>query len=255
MNIPIGILTEKCAKIEGPAFVSDAFIENGFIPVWCSYDIPKVIQLKSRVDLFILILPPEMNDECIALCHYLRDIGIDEEKSVFLCGSRKMQKEAQKYIPAMLILGAYEIDMGEMAYVAKRVRRALPHAGKRTGCLIIDRDNDYNSKLVLALNGYCDAVISNGSPKETSPFLKDAKLLILGVDFEMDFLDWGKLRGMLVRRNRMGDFHIIYLAKDKKRQREVIDTLSEVGMCLSKETDFIKNANYIANRYLIKDNK
>ncbi len=250
MITPIAILVDKCATIDGPILVSDMFIKNGFFPLWCSFDIKSLIQIKSRTELFIVILPDEMHDDCIRICHYLRDIGIDEEKSVFLCGSEMMQQEARKYIPSMLILGTYDIDIGRLGFVVKKIRKALPTAGKKPGCLIIDRDQDYDSKLVLALKPYCDVVVSDGTPKETSPFLKDADLLILDIDFEMDFLEWGRLRGMLMRRYNKGNFRIIYLAKNQIRQWEVIQTLSEVGLCLSKETDFLKNASFIVKRYL-----
>ncbi len=250
MNIPIAILVEKTARVEGPAYISENFINNGFFPIWCSYEIHSLIEIKDRVEYFVFILPSEMTDKCRQACNYLRDIGIDEEKSIFICGNRTMQDEAKKLIPSMLILGSYDIEIGELKHIAGQMHKELPNAGKRVGCLIIDRDKEYSSKLLLALNQYCDTVVSNGTPAETSPFLDDATLLILSVDFEMDFLEWGKLRGMLMRRSRKGYFYIVYMAKNNERRKEVINTLSEVGICISKEMDFLKNANYIVNRYI-----
>ena len=248
---PIVVLTEKGIRKDAPTYIADHFIESGFYPLWSSFQIADVTKVKDKTELFLLMMPKTMSDDAKQICFYLRDIGIDEEKVVYICGSADMLSQAKKLIPSMIVKGSYEIEAGEFGFVPHEIRRSCPDMEGKKGCLILDDDKTYDASLYLSLKEYCDVAISDGSASDTAVYLADADLLLLSADIKLDYLEWAKVRALIARRKKTGNIDIVYLAKDADRQKEVNRYLTADGICLSKETDFLKNANYIVKRFFV----
>lgn len=247
---PIVIFMEKVIRQDVPTYLADHFIENGFYPIWSSFEIPQASKVKEKAEVFLVILPKKLNDDAKQICFYMRDIGIDEEKTIFLCGEKDVLSQARSVIPAMVLKGAYAIEHGEMDYVAHQMKQALLPELEKKACLIIDEDVDYTRSLRMSLREYCNVAVSDGSTAENAPFLKDAYLLFLSVDLKLDILSWSTLHALLRKREKGSTLHVVFLAKTKERQAQVNHYISENGVCLSKDKDFLKNAEYIVKRYL-----
>lgn len=250
---PVVIFMEKAVRQDVPTYLADHFIENGFYPIWSSFEIPQASRLKEKAEVFLVILPRTMDDAARQICFYMRDIGIDEEKTVFLCGAEDALSQAKKMVPAMVLKGAYAVASGEMEYVAHQMKRALLPELEKKSCLIIDDDTEYTRNLRMAFREHCNVAVSDGSIAENAPFLKDAYLLLLSVDLKLDILAWSALHALLKRREKENRLHVVFLAKTKERQAQVNRYISENGVCLSKDTDFLKNANHIVKRYFSSD--
>ena len=247
---PILIVAEQNSKWqEGPSYFGDHFIDFGFYPMMIPYDYGTIGAKKDLADYFLLVLPEVLTDVHRQTCFYLRDMCIDEEKQIFLCGSKANLAAAGKILPKMILAGSYEIAVGEYAYVAKRIKEKLSTENELPGCLIIDDDAEYARRMRLALSKSCNVAISDGKTGSLTPYIMAADLLILSLDLKMDFLAWERLRLLIYKRKKQGKLGIVLLSKSFARQIEVTRELNLSSVCLSKETDFLKNANYIMRRF------
>ncbi|MBQ7677675.1 MAG: hypothetical protein IJT32_05520 [Lachnospiraceae bacterium] len=246
----IVILPKVVGASNRPSYIADHFMGSGFYPILCGYEVAQIAREKDNVDNILVALPNVVDDGVRQVLFYLRDMCIDEEKGVFLCGGKDSLKKAKRIIPAMILMECYEIVKGEMDYVASQMGKAFTRDGIKPGCLILDDDLEYNQKLRLALREYCDVAFSDGTPSQTMPYIGQTNLLIISMDMKMDMLAWARIRAMIGKNKNRADFHSVFIANDFRRQIEVTRYLGEnSGVCLSKETDFVKNANYLKQRY------
>lgn len=248
---PLIIVSQKMAATRNrPSYISDHFMDDEFYPTFCGYDVRSISKEQDKVDYILAVLPDTVADDVRQTLYYLRDMCIDEEKSVFLCGTKESLHHARQIIPSMILQGAYEIEKGEIDYVANQMHKKLTAEGEKKGCLIVDDDMEYNKKLRLALLPYCDVAFSDGTPAQTMPYIGQTRLLMISMDMKLDMLAWARLRAMIAKNKKRSDFHTILIAKDDARQKEVTRYLGEQGgICLSKEVDFLENANYLRQTY------
>jgi hypothetical protein len=249
---PLLVLQENSKRPEGPGYFRDLFLKEGLYPIFQSLETEKLAENRIRAEDILLITPGKESDEFHRVCHYLRDIGLEEEKRIFICGDGDPFVRAQTILPTMLRRGTYEIRADEMPYVANQIGRTIPERSK--GVLIIDEDRGYIRDLMTALSPYCTIAVSDGSLEETTPYIGEADLVIISLDLKSDFLSMSKLFRIISRTRRERPYHLIFIVRDHARRKEANSSLEENAVCLSKETDFIKNAAYIINRYLKESN-
>ncbi len=253
MQKPLIIISDIGASLQAtPAYITNSFIRNGFSPIICPFDVAAISDNKDKTEYFLINLPNVFSNEIRQVCFFLRDLCIDEEKSILCCGSSKNIDLARKILPSMVLKGTFEAASGDIDYVTKQTKMALRANDDRPGCLIIDTDMEYNRNLRLALHDFCDVAFSDGTLKETTPFIQEADLVILSMELEMSILDFMLLESLLSRQKKERQMNIVSFAADYARQNAINSATKYSGVCLSKETDFIKNANYIKRRYFSK---
>ena len=245
---PLIVLQENNKHSEGPGRFRDIFLANGLFPIFCSFDTGELSSIRIKAGDLLLIAPHKDSDIFQRLCHYLKDIGLEEEKRIFLCGSGDAFERAKTILPVMLRKETMEIEMSEMEYVAHRIGQTIPARSK--GVLIIDEDPVYIRNLMTALSSYCTVAVSDGSMEDTTPYINQVDLMIVSLDLKTDFLSMSKLFRIISKTKRERDYHLIFIVRDHARRKEVYSSLEENAVCLSKETDFVKNAAYIISRYL-----
>ena len=227
------------------------FIETGFYPILCGYDYSEVSKHKEHAEYILAMLPNQISGDARMTLFYLRDICIDEEKVVFLCGEKKVLGEAKKIIPSIMLQGAYETTPEDIGYVANEMKKSFGGNFNRPGCLLIDPDIEYCRKLRLALSECCDVAYSSGVENITQ-YIEHAQLLVISIDMKIDFLEWALLTQYILDNKKREDFHMVLLAKDYMRQNKITKAMSVSGVCLSKQTDFLKNAKFLKTNYFNK---
>ncbi len=249
---PIIVIMENATKPEGLGYFRDMFLQKGLYPILNSFDVASFADQRIKAEDVLVVAPKKESDDFKKICLYVRDIGIDEEKRIFLCGFGDTYERAQTLLPAMVRRGTYEINAGEMDYVAHQISETIPSRSK--GVLIVDEDRDYIRNLMTALAPYCTIAVSDGSLEETTPYINEVDLMIVSLDLRTDFLAMSKLFRIISKTRRERDYHMIFIVRSHERRKEVNSSLEDNAVCLSKETDFVKNAAYIIGRYLKESN-
>lgn len=246
---PLIVITEKKIEQTDAGFLMDKFLENGFYPIWSTFLIPQISKLRDCTERILLIAPEKSSEDFRQICFYLRDICIDEEKMVFLCGAGEQLQIAKDTIPKLYVKGAYESTPREMDYVVHQIKAAIASDMEKKGILLVDDDPGYDREFRLAVADKFDVAVSDGTTMTAAPFLSDADIMILSIDLKLDTLQMLRLNSLLARRLSDPGFRVLYLAKDASRKKEAEEFLSEKAFCFSKASDVRKSADYIMRKY------
>lgn len=73
--------------------------------------------------------------------------------------------------------------------------------------------------------------------------------VLIGLDVKGDFLEMAKLRVLLNKARKKRELHVVLLAETQEQQKEVNRYLGTEGLCFHKESDFVKIAHYLVERY------
>lgn len=246
---PIIVLSQMSAAHSGILGANRFWEDRGFYPVWCAIDISKINSVAEKSELFFLIAPEHLNDSYYAAVNYLRDLCLEEEKTVYQYGNESMNAYIRKAIPSLFLRGCYLFPEEDPGLVLSEVAELEREALEKKGFLIISRDMTYSRALRIALANRFNVFVTSGPEDDLDPFIADARCLLLALDVKGDFLEMIKLRNYLRKARKDYHVHIILLAENAKQQLEVTRYLGKEGLCLNKEMDVVKNARYLVKRY------
>lgn len=234
--------------------VLDNFKNVGVYPVGCTYDAVAIGVIQWRFESILLILPDDFDNEARKVCLYLRDMSIDEEKRVFICGKRSVLAQAVKLLPAMIRSGSILVDGGTgyttLRTVASAIKNAFLNDKNQKSCLILDDDKQYDSDLLKVLSRYCNVAIKDKVDEEFAAYVTNADILLISTELKMDLLEFTTFRQQLAARKKTGRTSLIYLCADDARQQLVYQSMNAEGVSLSKDRDFLSTSRCIIRWYI-----
>ncbi len=246
---PVIILSEANEASSGVLGAKTFWIDRGIYPVWSSFKTSDINSVAEKSDLFLMLAPEHGSDEYNTACYYLRDLCLEEEKRVYQIGNPKTNAYLKATIPSLFVEGCFLRSEQDIGDILTRIAGSEKVDMDKKGFVIICADTAYCRNLRIALNEHFNVVVTDGLLENMEPFLSDATCVLIGLDVKGDFLEMAKLRGLLAKAKKTADLHVILLADTRAQQGEVNKYLGKEGLCLNKETDFVKNAKYLVNRY------
>lgn len=226
------------------------FEASNLTPIWCEYNISEIAAVKGKTDFFFLILPEKLSTDLLQICYYLRDICIEEEKTVYIFGTQELIPTVKSAIPKLFISGVFEKGKDEIAATISQISQDIIKKKTPTiNILMIDDKQEYVQELSISLRDtFCTFIIKPDDPQLLS-YLREANILIINIDMKMKVIDQAILFNTAIRRQSHEKLKILFLA-DKSDEQKDLNLLGAGGnICLSKELPPHKVASYLIKRY------
>lgn len=246
---PVIVISQMAAEKYEILGTEIFWYDRGFSPVWCAFDTSEINAAAEKSDIFLLIAPEHANDRYVMVCNYLRDLCLDEEKRVYQIGNDETNEIVKKVIPSIFLRGCYQFLEDDPGDVLTGIAKLEKNELEKKGFLIISADVSYCRMLRTALDKDFNVVVSNGPVNDIEPYLKDAYCVLIGLDVKGDFLEMAKLRVLLNKARKKRELHVVLLAETQEQQKEVNRYVGTEGLCFHKESDFVKIAHYLVERY------
>ena len=219
-------------------------------PVWCEYDIGEVAAAKEKTDIFLLFLPEEKNAVLRQVCFYLRDVCIDEEKTVYLFGNKEMLAFARGIIPGLMISGMFVRGETEIAGVIAGIAQDINNRGANLkSVLILDDGETYFRDLSIILRERFQTTIAKPDIDNIIRALAGTDIFIMSVDMKLTVMEQAMLFAAVELQQKRGRLKLIFVADKREEQNRVNLIKADSILCLSKETPVEKAGAYLMKNY------
>lgn len=248
MGYQIAVITGEGTNARRLSF--NLMKEEGLAPIWCEYDISEVISAKDKTDIFLMFLPEDKNAELERICLYLRDICIDEEKTVYLFGKGDMLAYARKYIPGLMISAMYDKDLSQLKDVIESIGKAVAAKGTRLNRLLIFDDGDgYLKDLSVMLRDAFDVTLLKPYIDDVEGCLATADIVLISLDMKMSILDQAIYMDIIERLRKKNRLKVIFITGRREDQGKINLISAQSAICLTKEIKAEKIAAYLKRNY------
>lgn len=226
------------------------FESSDLTPLWCEYNISEIAAVKGKTDFFFLILPEEISTSLLQICYYLRDICIEEEKTVYIYGVSELIPTVKSTIPKLFISEIFEKGKDEIAdAVAKIAQEVLKKSSMALNILMIDDNQEYAQELsILLRDSFHPCVIKPDEPQLLN-YIREANIVIINIDMKMKVMDQAILLNTAIRRQVQGNLKILFIADKPDDQKNINLLGAGASICLSKTLQAKKVASYLIKRY------
>ena len=225
------------------------FRDHDFFITWCPFSVEELIKVRHRSNVFGLFLDDEDSDTLSRMGLYLRDLCLEDEKMLYLCGTKEEVKEFKSLVPAMFIkksINNFSLFEGFMETLL--TNEVKPHKGRPT-LTIIDDDAEYIERLRVHLDEFFQVCISDFSGDETKHLISLSDVALISVDGMMKISDFMGLLRMVLRKKKESKFRFYYLTPTDK-DRIVLNAESEnISLSVSKEMDVDRVAKFLISQY------
>lgn len=220
------------------------------LPVWCETDFKVFVENKDLTNLILFYLPEEIDNDVRMLLFYLRDICLDEEKVVYLVGSREAFKQIEGIIPKLFIAAKYDRAKGKITDIIDRINADIIQSeGSRCNVLMVDEELSFFHELQLPLAKYFNIRVMEPRFRDLYQLLEVTDILFLGIHFRMSVIEHKLLFERIEKKQREKKLKLVFVADDKDDQHNVNMIKAQSVLCIAKSTPLDKVINYIVNRY------
>ena len=248
-------MSNKLAIISGnkdsTRLVSRGYLEkNNLEPIWCDLNIKEVSEAKGKTDIFFLVLPEEDNAMLQQVCFFLRDVCIEEEKSVYVYGSQEMIDVVRLVIPKLFVAGAYlrkEFLISEV--IDQIVKGFKSDAQRKKNILLLDDSPDYIQELAILLRDNFNTIILHPDTEGMAKYINDADIIIICINLKMEIIHQAILFDAIRKNRQKKDLKLIFLANEDRDQRSINLLSADNAICLNKNCPAIKIARYLNRSY------
>ncbi|MCR5672889.1 MAG: hypothetical protein K6F87_04140 [Lachnospiraceae bacterium] len=229
------------------------FVRKDLHVTWCTTDTTELIKLRGRSSAVFVCTDHEERPKLEKLGMYLRDLCIEDEKTVYLYGNMEDVNLLASLIPSLYIRNkAYSFSPLER--FVSELEHDDPESEVEKPCLlVIDEDSEYTERLRLHLDPSFRILVSTFDPDEIDKFMELANVTLISTDAKLKLFDIMRLVRKLLERRQNPGFKYYFIAPTNEA-RNVINSESEKnGITLSKEMDPARVAGFIVNQYRLLD--
>ncbi len=234
-------------------FLSHGYLEaQGLTPIWCEYDISDISNAKRITDYFYVLLPDEKDIKLDQICHFLFDICIEEDKTVYLFGSQRIMPFVTSIIPKLFVSGVFIKGQIEVYETLKIISKDIKvKSALLPNILLLDDNPEYFQELAAMLKNDFNTYLRKPNIEDTLKYIKSADIIIMSLNMKMEIIDQTLLMDMILKQQKRRTLNLIFITNKKSDQKNINLLNIPYAICLSKEIPSNKIANYIINRYSV----
>ncbi len=222
--------------------------KNGFYVTWSSFELKDVIKVRDRSNAILVCTVDEDYETLKKLGFYLRDLCIEEEKSLYLYGKKEKVDIIRDLVPSLYIKKVilYHLAFSMLPEIIKQEFK--PDRNKLT-FLIIDNDTEYVGKLRLYLEPYFQILVSRFDYEEAGMLMLKSDIVLISMDATFKLREFmGFFKAMMMKK-RSPLFRFFYLASTDSERNRMNAGSEDEGMAFSKEMDVARVADYFVKAY------
>lgn len=193
-----------------------AFEKKGYYVTWCPTDLDSIISVRDRSDIFFFCVSGEDTDLLKKIGLYMRDLCIEDEKIVYIYGSKDAVDILNRLIPAMFVQKAQYAFIDTFTSMLDDLRMLEDAEGRnRPTLLIIDDDKDFISKLRILVNTHFNVYVSHCDLRESGTLLMRSDVVLMSTSAKYSLLEIMDLFRTVVKKKRQYRLHFYYIAADE----------------------------------------
>ena len=231
-------------------FRADYLESKGIETVNAGFSVDSIALIKNQSNLFILMMPDSYPLSIKGICLYIRDLCLEEDKTLFICAGDDVMAEVKKDIPKLFITGTYRPSGEMMMQLSNDILACFSNnVIARRSILMIDSDLEYMEKMNTFLEDKFSVTLIKPDMGLVNRHIAYPNVIVIGMDSMITV--WGNalLFAMVERWQKLNDLKLVFLAKNKGEQQVFNYIKIESATCISKETPPRKNAAYLINNY------
>ena len=225
------------------------FKKNGFYVTWSSFELEEVIKIRDRSNIILVCAVDEDYETLKKLGFYLRDICIEEEKTLYLYGRKEKVDIIKDLVPSLYIKKVVLYHVAFSTIPGEILKQELMPDRNKPTFLIIDNDTEYVGKLRLYLEPYFQILVSRFDFEEAGMLMLKSDIVLISMEATFKLREFmGFFKAMMMKK-RSPLFHFFYLAStDAERNRMNAGSENE-SISFSKEMDVDRVANYFVKSF------
>ncbi|MCR4740056.1 MAG: hypothetical protein K5886_07335 [Lachnospiraceae bacterium] len=218
----------------------------------CGYEVADIASVASFVNTYIILLPSGFDIQFQQICHYLRDLCLEEEKNLYLYGNEEMVRTVRKIIPKLFISGVYYntmVPIGDFVNSLKEELLVVSQSQSKPTMVMIDDDKIYFKQLSSMLQNSFNVTVTTPCLEDVVRYLNNADILLMNVKMKLPLMDVGILLDTIERRVKSDKLKLMYFT-DTKEEQKYLNSIQLIPLiCFSKEIPMEKIAYYLKKRY------
>ncbi|MCR4589452.1 MAG: hypothetical protein K5668_01360 [Lachnospiraceae bacterium] len=225
-----------------------AFDKKDFYITWCPVQMEEIIKNRARSNVFFFCIYDDDPEILKKIGLYLRDLCIDEEKILYIYGSREGVDVLKSCVPSLYIRkSAYFFacpleDLTNDLYFLDKIRNKQERS-KRV--LIMDDDDEYISKLRLHLDTDFQVFVCPYDLTEAGTLILHSDILLIGTTGRFTLPESIDLLRIISRRRKYDKFHAYYLAVDDAERKRLNISSIDNNIAFSKEMEMNRIVSYL----------
>ncbi|MCR5733255.1 MAG: hypothetical protein K6G22_01490 [Lachnospiraceae bacterium] len=224
--------------------------ERGMTVAWCDCEVPDIVSVSGIVSTYIVLLPAEFDMKLHQICFFLRDLCLEEDKTLYLYGSEEMIAKVREIIPKLFILGMYDSTkvpfkefVDEIDKDFRELTDPLPNL------LMIDDDKEYFKQLSLLIKSDFNTTVTTPCLEDVVRYLVNTDILLINLNMKVSVLDLGVLLEAIERKVKTKNMKLLYITDTRAEQKYVNSIQLNPLICFAKEIPMEKIAFYMRRHY------
>lgn len=233
--------------------------QENFDVMISGFDIGELSKIEERPNLVLMNF--EANEEIDEqFLVYVRDLFVEEEKRVYLCGYEHEIKDIASILPKSVVKGTF-IRPFELSELIKKMNKEMDMYKQEQGkkhILVVDDSGEMLHAIRAWLSDtYRVSIVNSGA--NAILFLANQKPDLILLDYEMPFCSGPQMMEMIRAESSTSSIPIIFLTgkSDKESVKKVLSLKPQGYMLKTTTQDKIKEtiANFFINQKAKEYNK
>ena len=207
---------------KGMSFMTNAISQNlqeaGYEISYCMPSVAELEAHKKDAEVYVFYLGKFVADISDVLV-YLKDICLEEEKSLVLLGNPVELAAVDEYIPEAFVACRFErpFDIKKLIAALDRLLKASDDAARRKNILLVDDDGAFLKMVKGWLSEKYHVTIVNSGAQALMYVADNTPDLIL-LDYDMPVTSGPQVLGMLRSETKVGNIPVIFLTGKGDRE-------------------------------------
>ncbi|MBQ6968236.1 MAG: hypothetical protein IJP84_10095 [Lachnospiraceae bacterium] len=225
------------------------FKKYGFYVTWSSFDLKEVIKIRDRSNIILVCAVDEDYETLKKLGFYLRDICIEEEKTVYLYGRKEKVEIIKELVPSMYIKLVVLYHVAFSTVPGEILKHEFMPVRNKPTFLIIDNDTEYVGKLRLYLEPYFQILVSRFDFEEAGMLLLKSDIVLISMDATFTLREFMSFFKAVMTKKHSPLFHFFYLASSNSERYRMNAGSENESISFSKEMEVSRVAGYFAKSF------
>ncbi len=224
------------------------FPSGDFYITWCPLLSSELIKVRDRSNVILICMDHEKRNTLSSLGLYLRDLCIEDEKMLYLYGTKEDVETISEFVPSMCIKKTMHAFSHFYVLVEELLSREVVTENGKPVFLIIDDDTEYVEHLRLHLDKYFRVTVSRFDPKEINDLVLMSDVALISMEGTLKLSEFMKLFGMLASKKKVPGFRYYFLTDSDKERNSINAGMEKSGISISKEMEPGRLAKFIINQ-------
>lgn len=226
-----------------------AFDSSRFYVAWCSMNLEDIIELRTRSNIFFFCIYDDDPDELKRIGIYLRELCIEEEKILYIYGTKEGVDILNSFVPSIYIRKSeyfYNTPIDDLTDDVLLINKLTDKNSKYKSILIMEEDDEYVAQLRLYLDSVFQIFVCNYDLNEMGGLILYSDILLIGTDGRFTIPESVDLLRIVQKRKKATDFHSYFIAKDNAERQKLNIASVSGNISFSKEMEISRIAKYLS---------